>query len=381
MKYIQDLFSNYNPEGNTPSISGNGSSTSIIQSSFLDKDSSLKDSLQMPISSNITSNDYRELDSTTSLSDAELQLSDLEYTASKDSNMSNHDFGNHLYQKFTVNEEFMMEILFLCESIGTTLTFIDMLVTTICKFARKPEMNFNSIPSRKKLQSKLIHFSILECPIMKSISGITFPKFHFLSQLKDLLDSQIAKDPKNLCFNGYRKYEPLSNKQFQEVLSSNWYSRTWDKQVLDDKTFLIPIVFYVDKTGTDLLQCYPLEPLMFSMCIFTNKTLQNASAWRHLGFLPLSHPQLTSKSTSKKKKNTSHILSKENSNNSKHKKTESSIQFYHQCLFELLEDFKNLQTNPPEISLSLGGVAKTCHVLFPVSFIVGDKLSQNGLCL
>ena len=155
----------------------------------------------------------------------------------------------------------------------------------------------------------------------------------------------------------------------------------WDKQVLGDKTFLIPIVFYVDKTGTDLLQHYPLEPLMFSMCIFTNKTFQNASAWRHFGFLPSSHPQLTSKSTSKKKKNTSHILSKENSNNSKHKKTESSIQFYHQCLFELLEDFKNLQTNPPEISLSLDDIAKTCYVLFPIFFIVGDQLSQDGFCL
>jgi hypothetical protein len=43
-------------------------------------------------------------------------------------------------------------------------------------------------------------------------------------------------------------------------------------------------MMYRDKTGTDMIQRYPLEPGMFTVCILCWSACEKSNSWRHLGF-------------------------------------------------------------------------------------------------
>jgi len=83
---------------------------------------------------------------------------------------------------------------------------------------------------------------------------------------------------------------------------------------------MLPIILYLDKTGTDVLQRYSLEPLLFTTAALNRESRENRFFWRHLGFIP------SSKSTEDSKE---------------------SLQFYHQCLEVILSGLKSAQHCPP----------------------------------
>jgi hypothetical protein len=61
-------------------------------------------------------------------------------------------------------------------------------------------------------------------------------------------------------------------------LDGSWYKNSirrlqnYDKDPLKEAAeFVLPIVMYVDKTGTSMNQRYPLEPFMFTKAIIKRK--------------------------------------------------------------------------------------------------------------
>jgi hypothetical protein len=119
-------------------------------------------------------------------------------------------------------------------------------------------------------------------------------RFDFLPQLIDLLqDVSIFSSVNNLDVNtGSASPDRFgmfrrSDDNVLEVNSGAWYRSAYSRLSTDpNNQFLLPLMFYVDKTGTDMLQRHILEPLTFTTSIITYSRRQSNRAWRVLGFLP-----------------------------------------------------------------------------------------------
>jgi hypothetical protein len=128
----------------------------------------------------------------------------------------------------------------------------------------------------------MFHLAVLACP-----------SFSFLEQLQDLISSSEFQSIKNLVVNKepscmFGKYVTPPGHEQLEVHSGSWYNRTYDKLITNPKLEVLmpPIIFYIDKTGTDVMQRFPLEPLMFTTTLLKREIRETASSWRHLGFVP-----------------------------------------------------------------------------------------------
>ena len=115
----------------------------------------------------------------------------------------------------------------------------------------------------------------------------------------------------------------------------------------------MPLIFYIDETGTDAFQRYPLEPLMFTFAVIRRHMRETSSAWRHAGFVP----KISDCDSSLE-----------------------ALQIYHDCIEALLADLVELQANLPILDLNLGGIKKRVKLILEVSFVMGDKKSQDSLC-
>ena len=117
---------------------------------------------------------------------------------------------------------------------------------------------------------------------------------------------------------------------------------------------MLPLILYLDKTGTDVLQRYSLEPLLFTVANLKRESRECRRFWRHLGFIP------SSKSIENSKE---------------------SLQFYHLCLQQILAGLKHAQRNRPLIRVKqTDGSQSLLHAHVPIMIITGDQLSQDTLC-
>jgi hypothetical protein len=63
----------------------------------------------------------------------------------------------------------------------------------------------------------------------------------------------------------FEKYLSPPGEELLEVHSGQWYSDTYDEFITNPASdWLFPLIFYMDKTGTDAMQQFPLEPVMFT---------------------------------------------------------------------------------------------------------------------
>ena len=142
--------------------------------------------------------------------------------------------------------------------------------------------------------------------------------------------------------------------KFVEMCAQKWYKETYAEFIKDpEKQFLLPLIFYIDETGTDVFQRYPLEPLMFTLGILRNFIRERSSSWRHAGFIPKIAKGMTSI---------------------------ESLQLYHDCMAMVLSTLRPLQDNPPLEWLQFGDeppVQK--ELVIQVVFIMGDQKSQDNI--
>ena len=209
------------------------------------------------------------------------------------------------------------------------------------------------------------HYVKIPVPILVPVrNGSTslFPKFSLLEQIRDLVHSKIFQMQDNLVLTDetrieslFDKFIPSSDTALLEVHSAKWYSDTYDTVVHDPtKDWLFPLIFYMDKTGTDAMQRFSLEPVMFTTSLLKRGIREDDKAWRHLGFIPPSDDAVSS--------------------------PEESMQFFHNCLGELLQELIHYQQSPPDIVFSIGGKAFKKRLILSVAFVVGDQMSQDKLC-
>lgn len=276
--------------------------------------------------------------------------------------------------------EATLELFSFCLDGGTSLTFFDNLITLLRGHAKNTNVNFSQLPSRPLLIQFLNSSFKCPTPTEVMVDRHSVQTFDILGQITDLLSSDLTDDISNLCVNPapdtiFKPYVPADEDKYSEIQGSDWYMRTCDKSLLTPYLdsdgnnvpgFVLPLVIYMDKTGTDMYQRYPLEPVMFTLSIFRRAIREKEQSWRHLGFIP----DLTS-CTQK---------DDDGSNSCGANSTTKSVQLYHDCLRAILSRLVSLQKNPPVVTLDFGGNKQRCALILPVSIVTGDQLSQDKNC-
>ena len=148
-------------------------------------------------------------------------------------------------------------------------------------------------------------------------------------------------------------YKATDDDELAEIMCGGWYLRTYQQYVTDpENEYVMPLILYADKTGTDAMQRYPLEPWMFTVANLRLPKREHADAWRHLGFVqPVDYDS-----------------------------PQDGVQIYHNCLSKIIEELIYLQDNPPTLMVNLGGIRRLRKILLPVCMILGDQKSQDNVC-
>ena len=98
--------------------------------------------------------------------------------------------------------------------------------------------------------------------------------FDFKTQLCSLLADPVLNRDENLVINmedRFARYIP-PNGRLGECLSGSWYKHAWDEMEKDGIcNFMIPIIFYIDKTQISMSGKLSIHPVQMSLGIFTEK--------------------------------------------------------------------------------------------------------------
>jgi len=271
--------------------------------------------------------------------------------------------------------KFAIELANLCNRANVPLHFYNKFAQLAKKYMCNNTMNPNLIPSREKLMKVLYEKIHVNPPRMVPVgsNGEYLSLYIFRDQLKDLLSSDLFSQPGRLCINSdednpFGKYVPQEDEGLSDLSMAAWYKKTHDKCIgpnliykdpntgIEYKNWLVPLIFYTDKTGTgsSMEGTYSLEPFVFTLGILRMEFREQPEAWRHLGFIPPCNKPYVS--------------------------SEYSLQFYHNCLSIMFEDIRMCQQEPLLCTLKIGSRVYHVRLVIEIAFVIGDQLSQDRLC-
>jgi len=200
--------------------------------------------------------------------------------------------------------------------------------------------------------------------------------YDFLEQVNDLLNDEAL-------FGNIANFEgtidtadPFSNKRvpdgglIDEVNDGKWFQETLkqcDMAANGEAYMLLPVIGYVDKTGTDVNQRNKLEPFSFTLSILNRKCRYTSAAWRLLGFVP----DMENKSSANITRSRYGDIGKGRTSRN-----------YHKCLSIILKSLLNNQglRRPIYGCIRIGDKVAQRRFFFPLAFIIGDALSGDQLC-
>lgn len=182
-------------------------------------------------------------------------------------------------------------------------------------------------------------------------------KHDFKHCLYSLLNDDLLMQESNLLFNEDNIFEcPTTDKDSMlgDINTGSVYRTAYQTYITNpENELLCPIIFFIDKTHTDVNGRLCLEPIRFTLGIFKRKVRNNPNAWRTLGYI-IDQAKLKTD------------LSKK-------------INDYHVMMDEILKSFKRAQQEA--IAWMLEYKNQTYQVYFrcPVMFIVGDTDGHDKL--
>jgi hypothetical protein len=252
---------------------------------------------------------------------------------------------------FTIAEICSYEMMTLLENAGCPLNTYEQVVSLLKKHEKRG-FSYSKAHSRETFLNLLrqkFHCPRIQSSIVNNCEVFSFP---FLDMLQDLVDT--AGTSLHSITPEIGNNEPPND----ELWNTTWTQQTFlcPSHIGFNKStdIMLPLILYLDKTGTDVLQRYSLEPLLFTTTALSRESRENRQFWRHLGFVP------SSKSIEDSKE---------------------SLRFYHQCLNFILTGLKHAQQSKPQIRVKNSDGSWTYyHAHLPVMIITGDQLSQDTLC-
>ena len=166
----------------------------------------------------------------------------------------------------TAQEVGMLELVGLCDDIRAPKYFYDRLIRTLRRI-NKDGFEIDKAITRDTLIAHLQqNTKNRPQPLITNVKGTNVVHFSFLAMVQDLLSSCLFDDIENLNCNEsaedrFSQFIPVQSDLWNDILSGEWYSHTYPMKVKDpSREFLMPLILYGDKTGTDVNQRYPLEP-------------------------------------------------------------------------------------------------------------------------
>ena len=206
--------------------------------------------------------------------------------------------------------------------------------------------------------------------------------FDFKPSITHLLtDDHLCGNEDNLSLDLTNPFAcPAPNLPLDEVTTGSWYQEAWANMVKEAviqngiavcpkgyPLFMVPLILYVDKTGTSVMQRLGIEPVMFTIAFF-KRSIRNKTdlSWRPLGYIP----DLDQKSRASKARERSTPAGKGR-----------SCRNYHLCLDVVLQSLIDFQQSQDStMTIRLGQITKTVSIRCPIAFIIGDTKSQDMLC-
>ena len=285
-----------------------------------------------------------------------------------------------------------LRIMSMCDEVGCPRYFYDKLVKVLFY-----ESVYNGFSLSRKLPQRSTLLTRLNCvcsappPIADVLSlenwsmktnkdflnykrlprdEVILYRYEFLPQLLDLISDQsifgnleMLDVNKRNGLDRFGRFERFKNCIY-EVNSGNWYQEAYTKMITDSrKEVLLPLICYVDKTGTDIMQRHGLEPFMFSTSVINLSQRQNTRLWRVLCYIP----ELQGKSSAQSKSEYVRL-------HGKHQRD------YHNVLERALQSLVTAQNNVVCCWLRLGDEVKRVQIHFPVAFVINDGKSADMLC-
>jgi len=270
-------------------------------------------------------------------------------------------FASKTYQMTPVpiNESCSFELMRLLDKAGSPRYLYNEVNKTLLNKQCKNGFQVSEAMSQEFLMKSL--YSQFPCPDVQQcqVSGYDVYKFPFIGMLQDLLDN---------CGNNIHVIDKDNDYSLDvatksELWNSSWMADTFQqcqayKHFDKEKEIMLPLILYMDKTGTDALQRYSLEPVLFTTTAIPREAREKDASWRHLGFIP--------------------PLTKSDQNQDTY--DQKQLQLYHDFLAVLLEDLIFAQRNPPLVTVERNGVQIELIVRLPVMIVMGDQKSQDTLC-
>jgi hypothetical protein len=147
--------------------------------------------------------------------------------------------------------------------------------------------------------------------------------------------------------------------EYNDITSGSVYVNYFNNKInCHNSEKLIPIIFFTDKTHTDVHGRLCLEPIQFTLGIFKRSIRNQTRAWRTLGYATESIYVYKKQLTSTQKQ-----------------------QDYHNILKIILNSFINYQKYPRVWEFKCAdGEIRTKKMILPVLFIIGDTEGHDKLC-
>ena len=173
----------------------------------------------------------------------------------------------------------------------------------------------------------------------------------FESNLYSLLNDKELMSPDNLLLDNHSFHNVLNDINTGSVFhnAKKIYIKNKDTELL------VPIIFFTDKTHTDINGRLCAEPIQFTLGIFNRKTRDNSLAWRTLGYVN----DLTYKGQIA---------------------TKAKMNDYHRIMDVILDSYKQCLKKDISYNFGVNGETKMMILKMPTLFIIGDTEGHDKLC-
>ena len=188
-----------------------------------------------------------------------------------------------------------------------------------------------------------------------SQSQIELVTHSFKSSLYSLLNDENLMRPENLLINPDNPFSAPMSTYCGDINTGSAFMAARKEYITHSNELLCPIIFFIDKTHTDVNGRLCLEPIRFTLGIFNRETRNNPTAWRTIGYI---YDQ-------------AHIYTKDK---------KMKVVDYHFMMEKILEEFKEFQKTSIQWTLKLDEKEYNVFLKIPVMFIIGDTDGHDKIC-
>ena len=175
---------------------------------------------------------------------------------------------------------------------------------------------------------------------------------HSLLRYPDLMQDE------NLLINSKKPWEPLEdNGCFGDLHTGSLYRDVWKQYCTNERDVLCALIFFMDRTHTDVLNKLPVEAVTMTLSIFNHQTRSRPKEMRNIGYIT-------------------------NQDNIKYENTEEKMRDYHFILDFIFKGVKQFKSNFNGIRYEfVFDEPVKVYLKTPIMTFIGDNQGLDKLCM